>query len=249
MNISSSFATYILERKAVIQSNIHVSNNEGELFYTNASESINAKIKRYVKFKSMNLLNFLKAMQEFLNSEIGSAVDAYMGVSEYYCITDTSFPNIDITSATSKEKERFIERCCNMKVNQLKSNLPIDFSILPKDCNLNVSDALLEGMFEKASRILSFDVNGDTGIMRIPSREQNIVAFSTLSSTSKTNHVVSVHQDTGKVTCQCKSYTAHKICSHSIAAAHTANKLFLFVSYHRKHFRGSTSAVLTQTMD
>lgn len=69
------------DNKSVMIDNLHCVNNEGSLYSTNASESINAKLKRFVQYKQSNLLHFQKVLTEFLGAEYGSAVDGYSGQS------------------------------------------------------------------------------------------------------------------------------------------------------------------------
>lgn len=66
------------------QENVRCSNN-GDLFYTNPSESI---IRLSSLCRSTQLYHFLGAMKEFFQVELGSVVDGYLGVSGQYRVVD-----------------------------------------------------------------------------------------------------------------------------------------------------------------
>lgn len=248
---------YLLKNKEILLNNVHASNNNGKLFYTNPSESINEKIKKYMMYKPSELFSFLLSIVKFFQAEEGSAEDAYLDRSQTYSLV-SEIPSIgNIFNKTPAEKDNFLKNLKTLTdvpsktaavVNSCRESPlhpPVDFSVTPHSCNIGINIAVLTMMFDKAARLVL-----DNGILRAPSRDKSILAFSALSNFSLKNHLVIIHQS-GNISCDCNAHKTNKICSHSIAAGHMGECLYDFIKYLRRFTcnSGPTSEIITQTID
>ena len=85
--------------------NLNCSNNNGKLYQTNASESINAKLQRFNKFESLTLLAFLKSIKEFFG---------YISLVHQLMAILVSVRHISL--AIFSEKFLFNGRHCHVKI-------------------------------------------------------------------------------------------------------------------------------------
>lgn len=260
----AKFTNYLIKNKDMLKSNVHSSNNNGDLFYTNPSESINSKIKQFMRFRSAQLYNFLDAMKAFFEVETGSAIDGYLNLSKEYKLVDTIQSIGNIMAMTTEEKQLYIDKMnktmppahptkqvashidhdsYELDANEIPHGSTIDFTLTPESCRINVSIPILRDMFNKASQLVA-----NKGIMRAPSSDPNSACFSVISSTSLVNHQVAV-KDSGNIVCNCGSYKTHRICSHTVAAGHFSDHLYEFICFHRNNSSGPTADVITQSID
>lgn len=71
----SALSKYLMKRKDYAAKCVH----DGHLFYTDASESTNAKLQLFVSYKSSSLIQFLNFAVKFIIHEEGKAIDGYIG--------------------------------------------------------------------------------------------------------------------------------------------------------------------------
>lgn len=265
---SRELAAYLRRHQQMIATELHVSNYQGEIFDTNSSESINAKIKRYMQFKSCSLYAFADAMTTFFKCEDGTAVDAYIGISKRYKICKQYAHALHFGNSlamSAKEKGQKISYFHSVAPDEILGSEPVhrlfadkqndtiqnncaqfttDFNIKPTACNINVPVSVLSNMFSKADRILT-----TSGILEAPTLENMAKAYSSISITDpKKNHFVLV-KDCGKVSCDCKAFKCYCICSHAIAASHLTGNLYEYILLLRKSGKKSSTAVLTQLVN
>ena len=247
---------YLIKNRVMLKENVHCSNNQGQLFYNNASESVNQKIKSFMKHRSTQLYSFLGAMKEFMKCEQGSAEDGYFGISKSYkLIEGYNQPNMML--ACISEKSKFLERMntLSLSVSQQTSaavmsstavsvQSTIDFSVTAASSGLDISHSILDSMFKKAEHLIV-----EKKIMPTPPFIDSDLGFSALSSSSCKHYYIALKLN-GSVICDCSAFRSLAICSHAIAAAHLSDRLYGFICSLRKNNSAQpTSEVLTQTID
>lgn len=116
---------YLERSRDMIQFSLHSANNGGELFYTNASESVNKKLKAFRNFKSSSLFTFLESIKSFIECEEGKATDGYIGHSQLYQISELfrrTFGEIVWEGRTEKQwKNLLTELACRHPVYSTQS--------------------------------------------------------------------------------------------------------------------------------
>ena len=253
---SEALVKFLEFNRETIVDNVHCSNNNGKLFYNNASESVNEKIKEFLKYRSVQLYCFLDAMQEFFQCEKGSAEHCYIGLSTSYTMADGIDSTLgNIMAATEAEKLQVIQKFNTIKLPIINVESPeaeqsgtqivntIDFSVSPENCQLSISLSILNSMFKKAAALIV-----TTGILPAPKTPGCDYTYSSLSDSSSRHHIIKV-QPNGNILCDCNGYKSHKICSHSISAGHLSNRLYDFICFHRRTNRGTSSHAITQHID
>ena len=244
---------FLSDNELTIKHSLHSANHNGKLFYTNSSESVNAKLKRFAGFKQHGLLEFLKLLQEFFISELGSAHDGYTGMSQTYARSDVSIPGVaqfDWNAMNENERRKTLLTFDTVDLNSLTHNQlqnvsVTDFNITPEACDIMCPVDILRMAFSKADEIITKD-----HIMKAPSMDKDVRNFSCLSSSEPTKlYSVSI-KPIGMANCQCKQYSLYHICSHTIAATHINGTLYDMVRWHRKKFKVKVSnMVLCQSTD
>ena len=98
-------------------------------------------------------------------------------------------------------------------------------------------------VWKKAPRLLS----EPQSILKAPSKDSKIKAFSVLSESTNVPNYVQIHGN-AKVTCTCKQFPPKKICSHSVAVAEKEDMLKHFIDWLLKA-NSSSNITLTATMN
>ena len=215
----------------------HQCTHRGKLFFTNGSESINKKLKLFMKYKKQSLIDFLTSTNEFLICEEGKATDGYTGHSDKYCRTDAflkTFKNIDAWhQLNKKEREAFILTTNNKAPEKSLPDVGItdmDFDVLPENAGLNIATDLLKSMYAKAERMIN-----EKTILPAPS-VGGTTSYSCLSSEHNKHYITTLYTS-GEVKCFCRAFKVHHICSHCIASTHLQGSLFKFVKFHREKYK------------
>ena len=230
---------YLAERLDIMKYSLHANNNNGKLFYTNASESVNAKLKKFLCNKKSDILTMLKNLSEFFASEQGSAIDGYTGHSKTYrtseLFTATFGAIVGVGSwdnLNQQEREKMLRKFKTADLQQNATHeITTDFDIRPEQCEINVNNLVLQMMFEKADRILSHQQ-----VLPAPTPANvNFRLYSCCSGNNLSNYHVWVYYS-GQLNCECRSFKIYHICSHSIAAAHYSRDLYLAIKWHRKKY-------------
>lgn len=250
---SSKMAVYLKQRKEIIRDNLHASNNNGQLFYTNASESINAKLKRFTNYKSSSLHNFINTMKAFFEAEVGSATDGYIGMSQTYYPAPAFAHNFIIGNwcvLSKAKKSQLLLKFHSLTVERALEKDDVcqtDFDIDAEDCQINVSEDILKCMYSKADTILQ----GNNLIMPAPSTVDEYDGYTCASMSTLKNHNVRIKVANSQILCDCQGHKVHKICAHAIAAGHLQGCLYAFIRFHRvNHTRKRTSmSTFTQSVN
>lgn len=243
-------AGFLTCNKEVMKCNLHSSRNGGELFYTNESESINAKIKKFCQYKGSTLIQFLNLMKEFFGAENGAAIDAITGHSATYIPSKEfidAFGNKDWNTLSRKEKQGLIKSFQSFEPMYAvqQTSCSTDFDVNPENCHINVASEVLRNIFAKADGMIK-----ENQVMPAPSVDASARMYSCCSKSDTANHHVKI-KDSYEVTCQCQGFKIYKICSHAVAAAHVNCTLFDFIMWHRNKYKTSavSTAVLTRTVN
>lgn len=248
-----STAKFLNDHEQIMRYQIHSCNHNQKLFYTNASESVNAKLKRFTSFKHHGLLEFLKLVQEFFVSEVGAAHDGYTGHSETYARSEVTVPGVgsfDWNNISEKERRQILNNLDTVDLNEPENtttaSLPsTDFNISPENCKISCPVNVIKLMFSKADEIVC---NGL--VMKAPSVDVNMKNYSCCSTSEPTKLYTISIKPTGAAVCQCKHYMLYHICSHTISASHINMTLYDMVMWHRRKFKSRVSSkVLCQTTD
>ena len=246
-----SASDFLLERRAVLVENLHCSNNNGKLYYTNASESINAKLKRFNKFESLTLLAFLKSIKEFFGYELGSSIDGYTGLSETYQPSQIFSEKFSFKweALSCKDKAKLLQEFKTMEVPEnitAVNSEEVCFDVQPSSCLINVPLDILSMIFNKAK-----DIVRQNHVMPAPSLDKQKLAFSTVSYSDTGNHHVTININTHQTVCVCKTYKLYYICSHTVAVSHFNNSLYPYIRYHINRYGKKTVSVetFTRTVD
>lgn len=253
-NQNKSLCHYLLTN----QNNFSRTVYNGELFYTNSSESVNFKISKFMGQKKLPLYVFLEKISLFLSHEEGKVDDAYVGLSQTYKLRAEYrhiFPCGNYNALSKKDKKEIMENfktisveaaCITKPVTLPSSNhIAHDFGVPPEKCNINVPSDILVSMYIKASRTLT-----NNKIMEAPGAQDLNIYSCASETTTGLNYHVKVYIRNGKVECSCKNYKIYTMCSHAVAAAHLDDCFFRFIHWHRANVkRGLPINVFTQSVN
>lgn len=250
---SPELIDYFNEKRGMFRVSVHAHNNGGELFYTNASESINNKLKTFLNHKKSTLSQFLQSMIHFFDCEEGKAMEGYIGTSAVYKTADefaATFKGINwmsLTESERKEQEKVFREISveTARGNDSTAQYSTEFDVKPETCSISVPLDILRQMFAKADII----IQGVNKIMMAPSAS-GYQCYSCISSTGNVNHNIRMKLDTKETVCDCAACKLYHICSHCIAAAHMEGALYSFIRHHRaNHSRRTTVKVFTRSVD
>ena len=244
--ISPKLTGYLFKAQDLIQQAVHSANNGGSLFYTNASESVNHKLKAFTKYKTSTLPKFLDTMKSFVACEEGKAKDGYLGDSQKYKTTEVfsnTFGTINWNVKTSKEKLELINKLSTKhpKVVCSDSASAVDFDISPEKCNINVNQDILRMIYQKAERLIL------ENLIAVAPAHASTAAYTSLSESTKGYHNVTIYLSNYEVKCDCKMFRTHYLCSHCVAAAHIHGCLYAFIRFHRHKYNSKKVSIATFT--
>ena len=130
-------------------------------------------------------------------------------------------------SVPSREKSRSESSNQESDASTSHRASPSQLSIAADDSGLNVHKEVLDGMWEKAGKLISME----RGLQQAASTDNS--AWSVQSFSSPVPHFVT-SKDNGQFMCdpQCPQWTSLKICSHTLAVAEKTGRLSLFLQWH-----------------
>ena len=234
-----SVGDYLEKNRSMIKTSLHASNNGGELFYTNCSESINAKLKRHVQHKESSLYTMICKLKTFFANELGSAIDGYTSKHTVYqpsALFRNKFGEFDWNTLSIRKRGQMLKEFNSVSPRDITITdhscleaIRTDFDIKPENMKVSVSCDVLKMIFRKADDIIQ-----NEKILPAPSADESKI-FSCCSAESTANYHVKIRLG-GQVICTCRGYTTHKMCSHTIAAAHYNGTLFDYIRWHRAKY-------------
>ena len=232
---SPAFRMYLQERYHIIADCLHKTvvkqaGVDDTRFYTNASESINRKIKSFLGGTKHNVTHFIDHLTAFFTAEVQTAEDAYLGTSDTHRISKEYHQLSERPSSDAN----FLKMCHSFNLDENSSRGTLDtqsfnspFDILPDECDIGCHIDLLRSMFQKADRYLV-----DQWVCKAPASSTADVVYIARSVTSSRFHQVTVRR-CGQVKCECPSWKANNICAHTIASAQMNGTLYSHIAWLR----------------
>ena len=220
-------------------------------FITNASESLNAAIKRKVDFKESEWPEFISQMKQYVESQREEVIRSLSGRGQYRLCPDVAHYGVPAQSwikmtpeqrrevVSNFEKARLprrailqIEDCVESPTatSTLSSEAQVSLSISAEDSGIvSIPLVTLTAMWNKASELLSTQ----NAIMPAPGND--FKARMVLSRSQDMPHHVRCHTD-GQYLCDsnCPQWMSSQICSHTIAAAEQNQELLEFLEWYVK---------------
>ena len=238
-------AAYLHDRIEIIRQHLHVdvlrrAGAPADKFYTNASESINHKIKGFVGGRPQNLTTFIRLMGTFLGAEQQAAEMAYYGRSDDYDIAVSQRAKFTRLDAG---KQQYLATCNAMPIEcQHRKQHEYDFDINADEAQLVVHRDIVEAMYSKAAQLLT----EPRWVCLAPPTGSSDLAYCAKSSSGTRFHQVIVRQNTKEVKCDCPSWRTNKVCSHSIAVAQQDGCLVQYMAWHRMNRKPDKYSALVQ---
>ncbi len=223
-------------------------------FTTNASESLNAMLKRKVNFKKNELPEFVRLLKQLIDEQERELERAVIGRGKYQFRKEFSFLEVseaDWFRMSREQREKHLKKVAQVTLPFTDASLgghssvgQIQLPVCAKEFHsgLKIPLASVEGVWKKASELLS----DPTAISPAPGYgpECKMVA----SRKGKRPHLV-IKGKGGKFSCDsdCPNWKSLGLCSHSVAVAHVNGQLEQFCDLYRKtkHLPSITQLVLT----
>ncbi len=225
-----------------------------EQFTTNASESINAMLKRKMDYKRSELMVFIEKVSEIVDEQQKEVERAIIGRGKYQLCEQ--YQSLEIpesrwflmntqqrkahlkklhsvtTCADSAEKLTSLDN--SSKEQSVFSNvenvieLSVDLNSASQEVSMPIT--ILEGIWTKAHRLLTTN----NAIVLAPGQPPE--ARMVLSYSGKTPHMVLPKKNKGDFSCDsnCPNYKALGICSHIVAVAEVNGQLPELLSAFKK---------------
>ena len=222
-------------------------------FTTNASESLNAAIKRKVDFKESDWPQFISHMKQYVESQREEVIRSLSGRGQYRLLPIVSHYGVPTQSwikMTPEQRREVVTAFENAKLPrnssyQMEENLEsaVDTSSFQAETILSVSAedsgiisiplVTLSGMWNKASELLSTE----NAITPAPGCDKK--ARMVLSHSQGTPHHIRSRPD-GQYLCDnnCPQWMSSQICSHTLAVAEQNCELLKFLEWHVKMVQG-----------
>ena len=262
------FIDYFVEKKAhIIRETMIRSVREGcglgcppDIFTTNASESINAILKRKVDYKRNQLPEFVDIFKEVIDDQRCELERAVVGRGKYLFRQAYSHLQVSETkwfAMSSEQRQKHISHIQSVQLVAAKANpLPVSESINihPHTLSVDMENAsvqtnipvnCLRGVWKKASDLLK----GSNAIVMAPGQDEQ--ARMVLSYSGHAPHMV-VPKKGGDFSCDanCPNWKSLGLCSHTVAVAEVNHKLatFLAARQKKKQQPGNLTNLLTATM-
>ena len=224
-------------------------------FTTNASESLNAAIKRKVNFKESDWPEFISHMNQYVQSQREEVIRSLSGRGQFrlcpevahYGVPSQSWMKMtaeqrrEVVSAFDKAKlpriavqteENHVESCTTSDLLAFEPEASL--SISAEDSGIvSIPLVTLSGMWDKASELLSTK----NSITPAPGNDYN--ARMVVSRSQDVPHHIRCHSD-GQYLCDnhCPQWMSSQVCSHTLAVAEQNNELLKFLEWYVKHGKG-----------
>ena len=219
-----------------------------EQYTTNANESANSTVKKWVEFSKSTWPAFIEKLQNLVQLQRNESLRAIYGSGDYILADDLAEFHIDHgkwQSLTVKQKESHIQKMitavCSLSgtvsmteeessveqlpINNKSLSIPAEkvSSTLPL-----IPETTIKGIWNKAQKLLE-DCNS------IASAPGNSLAYMVISDSLKKPHFVQVMKN-GRIVCdeQCPMWRGRRLCAHTVAVAEKAGVLDLFLNWLKK---------------
>ena len=242
--------------------------NPPPIFTTNASESINALIKRKMDYKKHQLPQFIEMVHELVDEQNREVERAIVNRGKWRLRSQYQFLEVPESvwfTMSMQQRQKHLSKVHSALVSDVQASgmeksssavgssdfgstvlavddLSVDAATVAKDCNLPLT--CVEGIFRKAKELL----RKENAI--VPAPGQSFEARMVLSYTNKVPHMVTPTKG-GVFSCEsnCPNWKSLGICSHSVAVAHVNGKLQEFtLAVKKKKKSPNVTALVTSTM-
>jgi len=222
-------------------------------FTTNASESINAAIKRKVHFKESEWPEFNKEMKQYVESQREEVIRALSGCGQFRLCTDVAYYGVPTPSWVKMSAERRREvvsmfdkaklpnRAATQETGLERSDSFTGTSTSEAVLSVSAEDSgivsiplvTLTSMWNKASQLLS-TTNGITPAPGVDSKARMVISHSQVAP----HHVRSCSD--GRYLCDsnCLQWMSSQVCSHTLAVAEQNGELLKFLQWYVKLGQG-----------
>ena len=226
-------------------------------FTTNASESINAMLKRKVEYKRNELPTFMNHLKQLVDEQEREIERAVVGRGKYEFLGE--YKHLEIKEAvwfkmTREQRKKHMQKVASVKPcftsddEQLSSantsSTAVKLCVRPEEFHTGLKIPLpaVQGIWKKAEELL-----GDANAIS-PAPGYDSKCRMVMSRSGKRPHLVT-YSKSGKFSCdnECPNWKSMNICSHSVAVAHVNNSLKEFCDLYRKskHLPSISRLVLT----
>ena len=248
---SSKFTKYIESHVPVMKSSMiaSVRTRAGlglppQRFYTNDSESNNFQIKQWIGFREKKLPVFVEEMNNFVKAQFADHKKAYCNIKGKYFVREEFVSQLkcdDYFRLTVSQRQAFLKKAESVSMSELLS-----FSLLPNAINsvnsgvvsisygeagINISKYTLKSIWAAAAQLI---LNAEKAISPAPCMAEKTLKFCVLKSLQccEETQMVTFFTETGQLNCDCKHYSIHSVCSHSVACAEINDALKIFLKWH-----------------
>jgi len=213
-------------------------------FYTNDSESSNFQIKQWLGFREKKLPVFISEMSKFVSAQYADHKKAYCDIKGKYFVRKEFSSQLkakDYFRMTSNQRQSFLKKIDSFTMSEIisKSSVPNlvnststgVLSVNYENAGISINKYTLKSIWAAAAQ-LTF--NATKAISPAPCMAQNILKFCVLKSfnSQEETQMVTYYTETGEYFCDCKHYSIHSICSHSVACAELNDSLKSFLKWH-----------------
>ena len=208
------------------------------IFTTNASESINAVLKRKVDYKKNDLPVFMNHLKQLVDEQEREIERAVIGRGKYQFVEEYKFLEVKEANwfkMTREQREKHMQKVTTVQVaftgeipgdkEQLSSSTlsaGVQLSVRPEEFHtgLKIPLAAIQGIWKKAEELVT-DPSAISPAPGFDTKSRMVV-----SRSGKRPHLVSCSKQ-GKYTCdnECPNWKSMSICSHSVAVAQVNGSL------------------------
>ena len=222
-------------------------------FSTNASESVNAMLKRKVDYKKNELPNFIQHLKEVIDEQQREIERAVIRRGKYEFKEEYRFLEVDESKwfqMTKQQREKHMKKVADTSLKGYELDVcteskPSSLSITAEECHSGdhkVPLASIQGIWKKAEELLA----QPNAVVTAPGFDASVKMVA--SKSGKRPHLVKSGKG-GRVSCDsdCPNWRSLNICSHTVAVAETNNCLPQYIDFYRKskHLPSITQLVLT----
>ena len=233
-----------------------------EIFTTNASESVNAILKRKLDYKQSELPEFIDKVKEVITEQQREVERAVISRGKYHF--REQYKHLEISemkwfSMNSEQRKKHLHQLQHEQVfdsfntSSLASKSisqestpqipPLSVSVESASEQVNIPLNCLEGVWAKAVEL----INTSNAIVPAPGQDPEVRMV--LSYSGKVPHMVTPNKG-GEFCCDsnCPNWKAMGICSHTVAVAEVNKKLQRFLSSRKRKKGVNYTKLLTTSM-
>ena len=212
-------------------------------FTTNASESINAMIKKKVDYKKNEFPAFMNHLKQIIDEQDRELERAVIGRGKYEFVEEYKFLEIkemNLFKMTREQRKKHIQKVANVQIaftaetpgdSDTLSSLTKQLGVNPEEFHVGLKIPLssIKGIWKKAEELLSLP-DAITSAPGFGGKSKMV-----MSRNGKRPHLVTQGKG-GRVSCDgdCPNWKSMGICSHSVAVAHLNGSLNEFCNFYRK---------------